>query len=204
MNPELSAAADALTKNGFKVRQFAATEDVAGPFAELIRDAKSIGFGGSATLRELGLDEIAKQAGTTFFDHWVKGLDSAAEWEARQNQGRAELFVTSANGVGGGRLVLIDGVGNRLAASVFGPKRVLFVVGRNKIEPTVEAALHRAKHVAGPKRAAQLGVATPCVEDGRCHDCRSAKRICRATLIVDRPSFGMDVSVWLIDADLGL
>ncbi len=100
--------------------------------------------------------------------------------------------------------MLVDGVGNRIAASVFGPKEVLFIVGENKIVANLNEGLRRIRQIAGPQRARQMGVPTPCVEAGECCDCQVPKRICRATVIIDRPSFGMKAAVWLVRANLGL
>lgn len=202
---KLGIAAHFFRVNGFGVRVFKEAQEVAPAFREYLGEAQSVGFGGSGTLRQLGLDAIVREAGLEFFDHWEEGLDEEAEWRRRLAQGRADVFATSANAAtSDGRLVLIDGIGNRVAASVFGPKRVLFVVGKNKVVHKLDDAIGRARNVAAPRRSAELGLQAPCVKDGRCHDCKSTRRICRSLLIIERPSFGMQVDVWLVHQDLGL
>ncbi|HPQ67803.1 MAG TPA: lactate utilization protein [bacterium] len=202
---KLEQAARAFERNGFSVRVFAQAEEVKAAFAEQLRDVREVGFGGSATLRELGLDEIARRSGATFHDHWQPGLSRNDEWEIRLRQGRADLFVTSANAATvAGELLLVDGIGNRLAAAVFGPRHVLFVVGENKLTDNVEAARRRVREIAGPQRAAQMGVDVPCAKTGVCTDCRSPKRICRGTLIIERPSMGLTATVWLVRGAYGL
>ncbi len=202
---KLEQAAQAFERNGFSVRVFDRPEEVGAAFAEKLRNVRDVGFGGSATLRELGLDEIARRSGATFYDHWQLGLSRSDDWSMRLQQGRAELFVTSANAATiEGELLLVDGIGNRLAAAVFGPRHVLFVVGENKLTDNVEAARQRVREIAGPRRAAQMGVDVPCAKTGVCTDCRSPKRICRGALIIERPSMGLTATVWLVRGAYGL
>ncbi|MFR3921820.1 MAG: LUD domain-containing protein [Dysosmobacter welbionis] len=85
------------------------------------------------------------------------------------------------------------------------PEKVYFVIGRNKLAPTYEAAVYRARNVAAPQRARQLGKKTPCaVKADRCYDCRSPERVCRALVTLWGPMLGMETEVLLVDEDLGL
>ena len=99
----------------------------------------------------------------------------------------------------------IDGTGNRAAASLFGPERVFYVIGRNKIAPDLHSAIARAKNTACTKNARRLGTKTPCTASGelRCYDCDSPARICSATVILERPCNGMTVELVFINEDLG-
>ena len=104
-----------------------------------------------------------------------------------------------------GELINIDGTGNRVSATLFGHEKVYFVIGRNKLAPTYEAAVYRARNVAAPQRARQLGKKTPCaVKADRCYDCRSPERVCRALVTLWGPMLGMETEVLLVDEDLGL
>jgi len=125
---------------------------------------------------------------------------------ARKKAQGSSVYVLSANGVSEtGVLVNIDGAGNRVSTSLFGPKRVVYVVGRNKIAQTVELALERARNVASPKNCVRLNRKTPCAATGgeRCFDCQSPDRICNAIVLLERPCIGMEVEVVFIDEDLG-
>ena len=116
------------------------------------------------------------------------------------------VYILSANGVSEtGELVNIDGTGNRAAASLFGPERVFYVIGRNKIAPDLHSAIARAKNTACTKNARRLGVKTPCTASGElhCYDCNSPARICSATVILERPCNGMTVELVFINEDLG-
>jgi hypothetical protein len=104
-----------------------------------------------------------------------------------------------------GILVNIDGNGNRVGAMIFGPKKVIVVVGRNKIvEGSVEDALARIKEMASPPNAMRLSKQTPCAVTGICSNCDSPQRICRVTTILDRKPTLTDIHVLVINEDMGL
>lgn len=156
-----------------------------------------VGFGGSITLKDMGLDERLAKNNTVIW-HWhnMKNRDRYAEYTA---------YVTSVNAVAEtGELVNIDGSGNRVAATIFGPKKVYFVVGRNKVAPDLPSAIDRARNIASPPNCKRLELRTPCVKDLRCHDCRSPDRICNVMSIHMGPMLKCDhTEVVLIDEDLG-
>jgi hypothetical protein len=100
--------------------------------------------------------------------------------------------------------VNIDGNGNRVAASIFGPKRVVFVVGHNKIvDGGIDAAIDRIKREACPPNCRRLNKKTPCAATGTCADCSSPDRICKVTVVMDRRPSQTDAYVLLVDEDLG-
>ena len=189
----------ALERRGYTVRTFAAAAEAAAYLDGAI-DGKTVGFGGSATLDALGVyDKLA--AHNTVIWHW-KQEANAARKAAMQTQ----VYLSSANGLAeSGEIVNIDGTGNRVSATLFGHEKVYFVIGRNKLAPTYEAAVYRARNVAAPQRARQLGKKTPCaVKADRCYDCRSPERVCRALVTLWGPMLGMETEVLLVDEDLGL
>jgi hypothetical protein len=115
----------------------------------------------------------------------------------------AEYYITSSNAVTkDGKLVNMDGFGNRVAAISCGPKQVLIVVGTNKIVNDVDEGIERIKEIAAPLNAKRLNKNTPCVESGICEDCDSPERICRVISIVTRP-YENRVTIYLIDEELG-
>ena len=117
----------------------------------------------------------------------------------------ADMYITSVNGMAEtGELINIDGNGNRVASSLYGHKKVWFIVGRNKLAPTYEEALWRARNIAAPKNAQRLGRKTPCAVHGdRCYDCKSPERICRGLVVLWEAVANMEMEVVLIDQDLG-
>jgi len=167
-------------------------------------DCRSVGIGGSDTIRSLGIPEALETDGKTVYDHWQEGLTREAEMTIRLQQGRADCFLCSANAVSmTGEIVNVDGVGNRTNAMSFGTSKVVIVAGANKITLDLESALRRVREIAGPMRARGLGMATPCAETGICSDCNSPQRICRITTILHRKPMLTDVTVILVNERLG-
>ena len=185
-------------RHGFGVTFFDTADEARAYLCEQIRDT-TVGIGGCATAVQMGLAE-ALGANNTVYTHAITNTR-----ETRMAETNAEAFVCSANGVSlTGELVNIDGMGNRVAATLFGPERVFFVIGANKVEPTLEKALWRARNVASPKNAQRLGRKTPCAAKGdRCYDCKSPARICRGLSVFWRCPSGSDIEIVLINEDLG-
>ena len=94
-------------------------------------------------------------------------------------------------------------MGNRVAAMCFGPKKVILVVGLNKVAPDLDTAMARVKHLAAPINAIRLNRATPCVETGLCSDCRSPERICNMWSIIEGHLVANRIHVKLVGEDLG-
>jgi len=164
----------------------------------------TVGFGGSETTKVMDLQKKLDEMGNKTFRH-----SRSTGPEVMQNAARAEVYILSANGVAQtGEMVNIDGTGNRVSASLFGPKRVYYVVGKNKIMPDLHAALDRAQNVAAPLNAKRLDCDTPCAAEGEtcfaCRKTRGAHSICNATVIYDRPMKGMTATIVFIDEELGL
>lgn len=184
---------------------FAPSLEEAGKIVEtMIGDYRSFGFGGSATIRGMGLIEKLEQAGKEIFDHQRDGFSLEESLEVRRAQGSCDCFMCSANAISAtGEIVNIDGIGNRTNAMTFGPQKVIVVAGMNKVTPDLESALKRVKNVAAPMRAKSLGMDTPCVETGTCHDCNAPMRICTITSILHRKPMLTDISVILVNEELG-
>lgn len=160
---------------------------------------RKVAFGGSVTLQEMGLFDVLSKENEVIW-HWN---EPGAQTLARARE--AQIYITSANGVSEtGELVNIDGTGNRVAQTLYGPEKVYFVVGKNKIEKDLSSALSRARNVAAPLNAKRLKTDTPCSKTGeRCFDCGSEARICRATVILERPTRGMKAEIVFVNEALG-
>lgn len=195
---------DAVKKNlearGYAVRVFSTGKEAA-DYLDAAIDGKSVGFGGSVTLDALGLYERLGTHNKAMW-HWKWEDKDAARREAMT----ADVYLSSVNGLAEtGELINIDGAGNRVAATLFGHEKVYFVIGRNKLAPSYEEAVRRARNIASPQNAQRLGKKTPCAVKGdRCYDCRSPERICRGLVTLWGPMIGMEAEVLLVDEDLGL
>ena len=189
-----------LEARGYMVRVFSTGKEAA-DYLDATVDGTSVGFGGSATLDALGLYERLGTHNQVVW-HWKQEDKDAARREAMTTS----VYLTSVNALAEtGELVNIDGAGNRAAAMLFGHEKVFYVIGRNKLAPTYEEAVWRARNIAAPQRARQLGKKTPCaVKCDRCYDCKSPERVCRGLVTLWGPMMGMEAEVLLVDEELGL
>ena len=184
--------------HGFSTQLFPGRDEVVAYLLGKLH-ARTIGFGGSVTLKELGLYEALGETNAVVWHNKI------AAFEVRQLANCAEVYLTSANAVTeAGQIVNIDATGNRVAMTAFGPKTCYHIVGKNKITATLEEALHRCRNVAAPRNAQRLGTKTPCAQKGdKCYDCNSPARICRVTTIIDRAPLGMECEIVFVDQELG-
>ena len=187
-----------LEARGFSVSTFSTAAEAAAYLDSAI-DGTTVGIGGSMTVQQMGLHEKLAAHNEVHW-HWIDGP------EARAKAAHADVYITSANGLTeNGEVINIDGAGNRVASTLYGHKRVYFIIGRNKLAPTYDEALWRARNIAAPKNAQRLGKKTPCAVKGdRCYDCKSPDRICRGLVVLWGPSMGVETEIVLVDEDLGL
>ena len=186
-----------LHRRGFSTEIFTSGTDAASRLRELVH-GKTVGYGGSQTLREIGIFDYLEGDAEEVFTH-LPGRGEEMERKALC----ADIFLTSANAITmDGHIVNIDGTGNRVAATCFGPQRVIYFIGRNKIVPTLDDALRRAKEAA-VKVARRFERKTPCVTTGSCEECLSPDCVCSITTIHRKKPYGVDITVFLIDEDLG-
>ena len=179
-------------------------EEAGREILKYVRPGTRVGVGGSVTIRGLGILEDLRAKGVIVYDHWVPGLTKDEVLEFRRAQLTSDLFLSSTNAVTmEGELVNIDGIGNRVASMIFGPKKVILVAGYNKIVGNVEEAIRRVRNAATPPNAKRLSVDAPCAKLGWCVDCNSPNRSCRVIVIHERrPSFS-DILVILVEEELG-
>jgi hypothetical protein len=197
-------AAEALGKNGFAAVWFAKGEDAVAHVIGLVPDKASVGLGGSATVRSLGLIEALAGKNCTLLDHSAPGLSPEQRQEIRRKQLVSDVFLCSSNAVTlNGELVNVDGTGNRVAAMMFGPGKVIVVAGVNKIVNTVEEARERIRAVAAPVNNKRLNIDNPCTHTGHCLDCRNKTRICNLTTIIHRRPPLTDIHTVIIAEELG-
>ncbi len=195
---------DFLEKNGFKTVYAPTREEAAARVLELIPRDAVVGVGGSITIRELGLVDTLARRGNRVVHHWQRGLSAEEAMEARRQELNSDAFLSSSNAITEkGQLVNVDGAGNRVAAMIFGPRKVVVVAGVNKIVKDVDEAVERIRNVSAPMNAKRLNLETPCAVSGVCTDCESPGRICRVTTIMDRAPEEADITVVLVNEELG-
>lgn len=203
MNEQMKKVAEAMAARGFEVAFAGSAADARDQVLALVEPGQSVGIGGSMTIRELGLAEALQRAGHAVYWHWETPQERERVLE---NARRADVYLASANAVTrDGRLVQIDGGGNRVASVIQGPKTVILVVGQQKlVDGGLNAAIARIRQQACPPNAKRLGLDTPCARTGVCNvnecgdDC-----MCRAIAMLERPPRGRRVAVILVEETIG-
>ncbi|MFB3886532.1 MAG: lactate utilization protein [Thermodesulfobacteriota bacterium] len=193
-----------LVKHGFEANKASDRLSAVDEIMKRIPPERTVGTGGSVTLREIGILDRLRKQGNLIYDHWTKGMGKEDSLRMRRLQQSSDVFLTSANAVTlSGEIVSIDGFGNRISSMTFGPKEVIIVAGQNKIVRDVGEGVNRIKTWAAPMNAKRFGADTPCARLGRCTDCDSAERICRGILIMERRPFATPTLVVIVMEDLG-
>jgi len=160
---------------------------------------------GSMTTTGIGLwEKIAERTDIQVIDPYQPGLSPEQAMELRRQGLLADVMIASSNAITlDGKLVNLDGSGNRVAAMIFGPKKVILLVGMNKVAPDVESAVARVKHYAAPVNVIRIGYKNPCAETGLCIDCKSPQRICNMWSIIEGHMAKGRIHVKLVGEDLG-
>lgn len=199
-----AAAVAALIKNGFEALYLSKAEDAKLALLHLAAPGQAVGFGGSMSVKGLGLSEGFAAAGAKILDHNAPGLSPEEKLAILRSQLTCDLFISGSNALTlDGELVNVDGNGNRVAALSFGPKKTVVVVGVNKIVRTLEEAMARLEEFASPMNNKRLERPNPCVQKGVCMDCHTETRLCRAYQILKRKPFLSDFTVLVVGEDLG-
>lgn len=201
-----------LENNNYTVNYFESAEDAA-EWLDAEIDGEIVGFGDSQTMIKMRMFDRLSSHNTVYDPNQSKGEDVEPDefHELARKALVVDSFLTSVNAMSEtGEMINIDGTGNRVAGSLFSHKKIYFIVGTNKIEPSLDAAMWRAKNIASPMNSLKYDLPTPCVAhykktgEYKCFDCNSPQRICNATVIYQkRMEYLEDAVVVLIDEKLG-
>ncbi|MFV0364770.1 MAG: lactate utilization protein [Suipraeoptans sp.] len=171
---------------------------------ELIPTGSSVGWGGSMSAEAIGLIDAVKTGDYRAIDR-KSGKDAEDKRRLQLEVLGSDYFICSSNAITeDGELVNIDGMGNRVAAIVYGPRNVIMIVGMNKVVATLDDAMSRARNIAAPLNANRFNIDTPCTKTGVCHDCLSIQSVCSQFLITRCVQQKGRIKVILVDEDLGL
>jgi len=165
-----------------------------------------VGLGGSETVLESGLVAALRRMDIRLLDRYRAGVGKEEVDEMRRQGLLADVFIMSSNAVSAdGRLVNIDGTGNRVAALVFGPKKVIVLAGMNKVASDLDAAIARARNTAAPANSLRVGADTPCSHTGFCQDpyCHPPHRICCQLVVTEASMPPGRILVVLVSENLG-
>jgi hypothetical protein len=207
---ELLTIARNLERNRFKAILAKNGEDARRKALELIPQHSTIGVANSVTVRQIGLLESLKQRGDTLVDPISMIYDLKTDFDETKMLGLmrksldTDVFVSGTNAITrDGKLVNIDGTGNRVAGIVWARGKVLVFVSRNKIAYDVDQAIQRIKMIV-PILAVRRQLALPCAKAGKCIDCFVPQRACNITMILEKCPGRTDLTVILVDEDLGM
>ena len=180
---------------------YASTKEEARDLAlSLIPEDSTVTMGGAMSVHEIGLVKALKEGNYRFIDR----DEYEDKREAMLLAYDADVFLSSANAVTeDGVLVNIDGNANRVSAIAQGPRKVVFIVGMNKVCNDVDGAMKRARNVAAPINAQRFGLSTPCAKTGSCMDCKSPDTICCQFLITRYSKHPGRIHVILVNDSLG-
>jgi hypothetical protein len=173
---------------------------------KLIPEGATVALGGSVSIIQSGMLDALRSMNIALLDRYRMGITNEEVEEILRRGVAADVLLMSCNAVTvDGKLVNEDGRGNRVAGLIFGPKKVILMVGVNKIVPTVEDAIARIKNIAAPLNCVRLGADTPCARTGFCDDadCHAPARICSQITITESSRTKERITVVLVGEELG-
>lgn len=178
-------------------------EEALGTIKRFLTPDCSVTWGGSETLKEIGLLDALKNSDYIVYDRTeAKNAEEKSQIYAKIVT--ADYFFMSSNAITlDGELVNIDGTGNRVACLITGPKNVVVVAGMNKLTPDIPSAIARVKNMAAPPNAVRLNLDTPCADIGKCVNCLTDDCICTNTVVTRKSNIPGRIKVILIGEELG-
>jgi len=202
---DIQQALDALNRKGFNAVYAADADEAKDIVLSLIGGHESVGVGGSVTLDQIGLLDALADSGHVVYSTILAARRGGGSKEEMRRLGMtADVYLSSTNALTlQGDLVNIDGIGNRVAGMIYGPKKVIIVAGRNKLTKDPHTAVARIKKQACPPNARRLGLNTPCAKQGVCADCDSPQRMCNVVVRIQWPPHDKEYHVVLVDGDFG-
>jgi hypothetical protein len=212
MEPQIEALVDRLRRNNIAACYVGDRKAALDTVTAMIPEGAVVGFGDSLTLRQIGLIDALEEGNYEFLNPWKPGTSVEENIRLKKRALTSDVFVTGTNALTlDGKIVNVDGHGNRVAAMLFGPDKVVIVVGVNKIVDNLEQALERIRDKAAPlnvRRHPGFDPMPPCGITGECSDCASLWRICNKTVIIEREysndKYDPVMTVVIVGEELGL
>lgn len=204
IDEKIKRTKEALEKNNYDVYVVNTKEDAANMVESIIEKGSTVSFGGSMSILECGVLNILRNGEYNLLDRYKEGLTSEDIGKLFRESFFADYYLTSTNALTeNGELVNLDGNGNRVAAMIFGPKKVVVIAGINKIVRDIDEAYKRVRDEAAPINAKRLSRKTPCGVTGKCMDCSSPERICNHMVVTYRQNTKNRGIVILVKEDIG-
>ena len=208
---QIEKTVEKLRRNRFDAMLVGTIEEAVKKILAIVPVQAIVGVANSVTIRQLGIVKKLQERGNTVLDPVAPsyGLAEFKEELIMPTLLKATLgsdvFISGTNAVTeDGKLVNIDGLGNRVAGIVFGARTSIVVVGRNKIVKNIDEALQRIKDTITPTMTRRRNLPLPCAKAGKCVDCSVPERACNVTVIVEKKPPLTDLKIVMVDDDLGL
>lgn len=202
MEDRIKRTMESLLNNNITASYFEDSNEAVSYLLNQIENNSTIGIGGSMTVMSLEIPQKLIARGNKVAFHWLENSAEKMD-EARALASKSDIYLTSTNALTEkGQLVNIDGVGNRVAAMIYGPKKVYFICGVNKITSDFDSAVERIKCNAY-KNARRLKLSTPCAMNEKCIDCSSPERMCNVMTVIDKKPSKTQMEVIIINEELG-
>ncbi|AEG59753.1 lactate utilization protein [Desulforamulus ruminis] len=195
---------ETLIKNEFDAVYLSTVKEAADFIMKHVQPESTVGFGGSMTIRNMGIQDKVKAVGGKVLDHGAPGLSREEVVAVARKEMLSDLYLCSSNAITlDGALVNIDGMGNRIAAMNFGPKKVIVVVSVDKVCKDEAAAFDRLETIAAPMNNKRLETSNPCIKTGICADCQGKTRICRMYSVTRKKPMATDITVVVVGESCG-
>ena len=201
---KINRTIEALRKNNMESFFINTQDELINKIKELVKENSKVTVGGSMSLFETKIINHLRSGRYEFLDRYKEGLTQDEIKEIFRQSFLSDAYVTSTNAITeNGEIYNVDGNGNRVAAMLYGPDKVIIVAGVNKIVPNVEEAIIRTKEYASPINAKRLNKETPCTKIGRCVECNSDNRICNEYTLIKRQIDKNRIHVIFLNDNLG-
>jgi len=200
---EIAKIINNFQKRNIKASYYKNLDEAKSRILELIPAGSSIGIGNSRTLKRMNISTELTNKGYKVLDKTLAKTKEES-LELKRKSLLTDWYLTGTNAVSSeGHIVNIDHSGNRVAAMIYGPKKVIIIVGINKITDTLREAVHRAKNIAAPLNAKRAGFNPPCVELNKCIDCSSEERVCNSLVTIEGQADKDRIKVFIVGEELG-
>lgn len=204
LNKRVERTIENLEKNNIEAYLVQNEKELIQKIEELVKEGSEVAVGGAMTLFETGVIDYLRSGKYNFYDRYKEGLTPSDMKDIYRKSFSCDAYFTSSNAITeDGELYNVDGNGNRVAAMIYGPDRVIIVAGINKIVKDLDEAIDRNRFIAAPANAKRLSKNTPCTKTGYCMDCKSEERICNEYVVIRRQMQKGRIHVIFVNKDLG-
>lgn len=201
---KINRTIEALKKNNMNGYYAKNRDEVIKLIEDIVAEGAKVAVGGSETLSELGVLEHLRSGRYDFLDRYKAGLTPEEVTNIFKQSFLADAYLSGCNAITeNGELYNVDGNGNRVAAMLYGPDKVIVICGVNKIVKDVDEAIKRNREISAPMNAKRLNRKTPCAKVGYCMDCNSPERICNEYTLIKKQRSAERMHVIFLNENLG-